>query len=76
MQFLDVNLFFAGHVPFSKPMRRSVVQRKPLLASSSIQPEMELIAFKALAENIFKAKQNVYDGIRFFDDQPTLKDVV
>jgi flagellar biosynthesis protein FlhG len=75
-RFLDVELSFAGHVPFSAPMRRSVVQRKPLLASQNGTPDKELIAFKNIAQAVLKSPRNSFDGIRFFaDDLAQLGDV-
>ena len=68
-RFLDVELSYAGHVPFSAAMRRSIVQRKPLLAEANNTPDKELLAFKALAQAVLKAPMNTYEGIRFFADK-------
>lgn len=68
-RFLDVELHLAGHVPFSAAMRRSVLQRKPLLAAANNTPDKELLAFKALAAAVLKAPENTYEGIRFFADE-------
>ena len=76
MRFLDVNLTFVGHVPFSAPMRQSVVQRKPLLATNSNTPEKELLAFKSLSQKILKCPMNTYDGIRFFGNNSVSKEIV
>lgn len=66
-RFLNVNLAFAGYIPFSAAMRRSVVKRKPLLSTTSKANEKELMAFRYLAREMLKAPMNTFNGIRFFD---------
>ena len=66
-RFLNVNLTFAGHIPFSAAMRRAVVKRKPLLSATSTAHEKELIAFKKVAQETLKSPMNAFKGIRFFD---------
>jgi flagellar biosynthesis protein FlhG len=73
-KFLDVNLTFAGHIPFSNAMRRAVVQRKALLSTASKAHEKELMAFKSLARETLKAPMNAFDGIRFFDGSTVPKE--
>ena len=75
-RFLDVELSYAGHVPFSAAMRRSIVQRKPLLAAENNTPDKELLAFKAVAQAVLKAPMNTYEGIRFFADKDSERETL
>jgi len=63
-RFLDVDIKFAGAIPFSKKMRESVVKRKPLVLSQ--EDSIEKNAFKDLSMVVQKASTNDIDGIRFF----------
>ena len=61
---MDVDIKFAGAIPFSKKMRESVVKRKPLVLSQ--EDSIEKNAFKDLSMVVQKASTNDIDGIRFF----------
>lgn len=63
-RFLDVNIDFAGAIPFSKKMRESIVRRKPLVLGQ--EESIEKNAFKDLSMVVQKASENTVDGIRFF----------
>lgn len=75
-RFLDVELTLAGHVPFSAAMRRSVVQRTPLLARKNNTPDKELTAFKNLAQAVLRAPVNTFEGIRFFSERTKIRESV
>ncbi|NDH26677.1 MAG: MinD/ParA family protein [Rhodobacteraceae bacterium] len=64
MRFLDVNLHYAGMVPLSNAIRRSIVKRTPIVSAQPGSPEAR--AFQAAAKEIVKAPQNEPTGIRFF----------
>ena len=63
-RILEVNVNFAGAIPFSRKMRGSVVKRKPLVLQNG--ESMEKSAFKDLSMAIQKPFENTIDGIRFF----------
>jgi flagellar biosynthesis protein FlhG len=69
MKFLPVELTFAGHIPFSAALRRSVVARRPLLSGRSGMDTPEALAIQNIAGTMMKAPRNMYHGIRFFQDQ-------
>lgn len=63
-RFLDVGLSYAGHLPFSERMRRSVVARRPI---SMDQPELpENQAFMQISKSVLGSATNDHGGIRFF----------
>jgi flagellar biosynthesis protein FlhG len=64
MKFLDVRLRYGGHIPHSKRIRASIVNRKPIVTQGSDMPET--LAFQKLAKQILSAPINVSNGIRFF----------
>ena len=63
-RFLDVNLHYAGMVPLSNAIRRSIVKRTPIVSAQPSSPEAR--AFQAAAKEIVKAPRNEPTGIRFF----------
>ncbi|MFB0994573.1 MAG: hypothetical protein QMC17_07155, partial [Paracoccaceae bacterium] len=67
LRFLDVELTFVGHVPFSNALRRSVVTRKPLLATRAEGHRLEDEAFAVISRNLLAAPANRGNGLRFFD---------
>ena len=67
LRFLDVELTYVGHVPFSTALRRSIVARKPLLATRSEGHRLEDEAFTTIARNLLAAPVNTGNGLRFFD---------
>lgn len=69
LRFLDVKLHYAGMIPQSTAIRRSIVQRKPIVAS---QPQSVIAKnFDSLAMNLLKATRSTHDGIKFFDEGRT-----
>ncbi len=63
-RFLDVNLHYAGMIPLSNAIRRSIVKRAPIVNGQPSSPETK--AFLALAKEMANAPANTHDGIRFF----------
>ncbi len=63
-RFLDVNLHYAGMIPLSNAVRRSVVKRTPIVSAQPGSPEAK--AFQEATMKIIKAPQNKQTGIRFF----------
>ena len=63
-RFLDVNLHYAGMIPLSSAIRRSIVKRTPIVAGQPSSPETK--AFLKLAKEMVNAPINTHDGIKFF----------
>mgnify|MGYP001222416898 CR=1 FL=1 len=63
-RFLDVNLHYAGMIPLSNAIRRSIVKRAPIVTGQPSSPETK--AFLKLAKEMTNAPINTHDGIRFF----------
>ena len=63
-RFLDVKLTYAGMVPQSNAIRRSIVKRKPITIGMPSSPEAKL--FTDLANKIPSLPHNEHDGITFF----------
>ena len=63
-RFLDVSLYYAGHLPLSDRMRRSVVARRPISMDQSDLPENQ--AFMQISKSVLSAPVNDHGGIRFF----------
>ena len=63
-RFLDVNLHYAGMIPMSHAIRRSIIKRAPIATGQPSSPEAK--AFIALAKKMINAPLNTHDGIRFF----------
>jgi flagellar biosynthesis protein FlhG len=66
LRFLDVELTYAGHVPLSSALRRSVVARRPLMSERGAGETVEGVAFRRIAGAVLRAPMNPGDGIRFF----------
>ena len=66
LRFLDVELTYAGHLPISALLRRSVVARTPLMASSNDANGPEGQAFRSIVQKLLKVSVNQSSGIRFF----------
>ena len=63
-RFLDINLHYAGMIPLSNAVRRSIVKRSPIV---SAQPQStEARAFLSAMREIIKTPHNEQTGIRFF----------
>jgi len=73
LRFLDVDLTYVGHVPMSLPLRRSVVNREPLLAHLSDTNAQEARAFRNIAQNLLQAPVDPRSGIRMFSNAPIEK---
>jgi len=69
MQFLDVKLRYGGFIPFSQRIRKSIVDRKPVVLHQGDIPEV--MAFKTLAKQVLAAAENTSSGVRFFDNGST-----
>ena len=63
-RFLDINLHYAGMIPHSNAIRKSVVKRLPIMVSKP--SSIEANAFRALSRELIKAPRNMQDGISFF----------
>ena len=70
-QFLDVNLHYAGMIPVSSAIRRSIVKRSPITVSQPSSKEAK--AFTGIAEEIMDAPVNQHDGIRFCHSDAEIK---
>jgi flagellar biosynthesis protein FlhG len=68
LRFLDVELLYAGYLPMSAPLRRSVVARRPLMANPGETNSVEGMAFRSLAQKLLAAPVNQTNAIRFFFD--------
>jgi flagellar biosynthesis protein FlhG len=62
-RFLDVDLFFAGHMPISRQLRDSIVSRRPLMLASG--ESRESMMFRELANTVSKMPANSPAGLRF-----------
>jgi len=63
-RFLDVSLTYAGHLPLSERMRRSVVARRPISLDQPSLPENQ--AFMQISKSVLASPANDHGGIRFF----------
>lgn len=68
-KFLDINLQFAGHIPFDEHLRKAVRQQKPLLELSPRASSSQ--AFRALAQkvNVWPLPQAPRGHLEFFVEQ-------
>ena len=64
-RFLDVKLSYCGHVPFSHRIRKSVVQRKPIMITK--QDTVESRAFMGVAKSVQSTPKNNPKGVAFFN---------
>jgi len=69
-RFLDVQLNYIGHMPYSQALRKSVVARVPIMAST--KESRESIAFQKIAKAIIDAPANTPKGISFLNS-PSIK---
>jgi flagellar biosynthesis protein FlhG len=65
-RFLDVNLTYAGNVPFSERMRQAVVKRRPIALGD--QEWQENRNFRSIVKTVIDSPANIHAGIRFFAD--------
>ena len=66
-RFLDVSLTYAGHLPLSERMRRSVVARRPISMDQPDLPENQ--ALMQISKSVLSAPVNDHGGIRFFSSE-------
>lgn len=71
LRFLDVELTYAGHLPMSLPMRRSVMTRKPLMANPGEANSAEGLALRSIAQKLLASPANQPSGIRYFLESGT-----
>ena len=65
-KFLDVEITFAGHIPYSQSVRNSVVTRRPVVRFKPNSPEAS--AFNALAKAAISGPINIPDGLALTPD--------
>lgn len=73
LRFLEVDLTYVGHVPMSAPLRRSVVNREPLLAQLSDANANEARAFRNIVQRLLQAPIEAPTGLRMFNETPVEK---
>ena len=64
-RFLDVNINFAGFLPYSLKLRNSIVKRKPLVVNDVNAKESGL--FKSMSKELLRSPNNTPSGISFFN---------
>lgn len=70
-RFLDVQLEFAGHMPMSALLRKSIASRKPIaLEDKNLR---ENIALQNIAKSVMRSPLNEVAGIRYFSSGSALK---
>ena len=66
-KFLDVKLSYVGCVNYSLQIKKSIVNRRPLLVSD---PKSDIsMNFLKIAQEIIKTPKNVWGGLSFFNEQ-------
>ena len=70
-RFLDVNLTFAGHLPLSERIRRSVVSRRPISMDQPDLPENQ--ALMQISKSVLTSPANTQGGVRFFSSGVNLE---
>ena len=66
IRFLDVNLHYAGMIPYSKEIKHAVTQRKPVTLS---QPSsMPSACFKEMAKTLMTVPIHASNSLKFFDN--------
>ncbi len=68
-RFLEVNLRYAGMIPNSKDIQRSITQRKPVIVNAPNSPLVQ--NFHKLAKQIMNNHDFNKSGIKFFDKAET-----
>jgi flagellar biosynthesis protein FlhG len=64
MRFLDLKLHYAGSIPQSTAIRRSIVQRKPICAGETDTALAK--TFGSIAKDLTTAPHSRHDAIKFF----------
>lgn len=70
-RFLSVQLEFAGHMPMSALMRRSIAARRPIALED--KDLKENLALANAAKSVLRAPLNEGSGIRYFQARPQWK---
>ena len=66
IRFLDVNLHYAGMIPYSKDIKRAVTQRKAVTLS---QPNsLPSVCFKEMAKTLMNVPIHSSNSLKFFND--------
>ena len=65
-KFYDVNITYVGSIPKNNKIQKSVIQKKPLVLDSS--NENFYLLFEKMNNNINKAPENRFEGIKFFNN--------
>ena len=65
-KFYDVNITYVGSLPLNNKVKKSVIQKKPLILDK--QNEEYLLLFENMRKNIDKAPTNNFKGIKFFNN--------
>ena len=65
-RFLDVNLHYVGFIEYSKSIKNSIINRKPIILSD---PKSDIsMRFKKIATEILKTPKNIWGGLSFFNE--------
>ena len=62
-RFLDVQLTYVGHIPYSNALRKSVIERKPIMTRP--EPGRETVAFQKISKGLLTGPVNETKGIRY-----------
>lgn len=63
-RFLEINLHYVGFVDFSKKIKQSIIDRKPIISSD---PKSDIsLKFQKIALDIIKTPKNRWGGLSFF----------
>ena len=62
-RFLDVQLTYVGHIPYSNALRKSVIERKPIMTRP--EPSRETVAFQKISKGLLTGPVNETNGIRY-----------
>ena len=63
-RFLDINLHYVGFVEFSKNIKKSIIDRKPIISSD---PKSDIsLKFQKIAMEILNTPKNFWGGLSFF----------
>lgn len=72
-RFLDVQLTYVGHIPYSNALRQSVIERKPIMTRPD--PSRETIAFQKISKSLLSGPLNRTNGIRYLGAPSTQETV-
>ena len=62
-RFLDVQLTYVGHIPYSNALRKSVIERKPIMTRP--EPSRETVAFQKISKGLLTGPVNETNGIHY-----------